>query len=77
MDRDILRGRWAEISWDMQRRRAHLRADELDDVNGDPEKFLALLKKEYACSSRLAAERYSDFMSRYLGEGEEEGIPRA
>jgi hypothetical protein len=77
MNRDVLRGHWAEISSDMKRRRGGLRDDELDDVNGDPDKFLALLKKEYACSSRTAAEKYSDVIARYLENGADEGISRA
>ncbi len=76
MNRDILRGRWAEISWDIRRRWARLREDELIDVNGDPDRFMDLLKKEYGCSKRMAAEKYSDFVTRYFDEGDED-IPRA
>ncbi len=76
MNRDIVRSRWAEISWEIRQRWAKLREDELIEVNGDPDRFIDLLEREYGWSKRTATEKYSDFMARYLNERDED-IPRA
>jgi uncharacterized protein YjbJ (UPF0337 family) len=76
MNKDIIRSKWTEIGWEVKERWGKLSDYDLTEVNGDPERLLALLYRRYGVSERYAREEIGEFLAKYV-DNSDEGIPRA
>lgn len=66
MDKNILKGKWKEMKGDLKAKWGKLTDDELQEAEGNQEKFIGLLQKKYGYSKEQASKEYSDFVQKHL-----------
>ncbi len=71
MNKDIIRSKWMEISWEIKERWGKMSDFDLAEVNVDPERSLDLLRRRYGISGRCASDELAKFMDRYPGNSDE------
>ncbi len=65
MNPDVIKGKWKEIKGGVKQQWGKLTDDEITQTEGQQEKLIGLLQKNYGYSRERAEEEYKKFMSRY------------
>ncbi len=65
MNQDVIKGKWKEIKGGIKQQWGKLTDDEITQSEGDQDKMLGLLQKNYGYSKETAEKEYKKFMSRY------------
>ncbi len=65
MNEDVLKGKWKEIKGSIKKEWGKLTDDEIAQSEGNQEKLVGVLQKNYGYSREKAEEEYKRFMSRH------------
>ena len=63
MNKDILKGKWAQFKGDVRSWWGELTDDDVDAIQGDFEKFIGKLQEKYGYGRERAEQELSDFLS--------------
>jgi uncharacterized protein YjbJ (UPF0337 family) len=64
MNKDILKGKWLQMKGDVRKMWGQLTDDDLDQIQGDSEKFIGKLQERYGYNREQAEREVNDFMAR-------------
>jgi uncharacterized protein YjbJ (UPF0337 family) len=62
MNSDIIKGKWHQLKGDIRHRWGKLTDDDLDEVQGDTEKFIGKLQERYGYARDRARKELDEFM---------------
>jgi len=65
MSKDVLKGKWKELSGDVKRRWGKLTDDDMTEINGDAEMLRGKLQKRYGYSKDEAQDQYDQFVASW------------
>jgi len=63
MNRDILKGKWLQVKGDIRTWWGKLTDDDVDQIQGDAEKFVGKLQQRYGYAREQAEKEMNDFLS--------------
>jgi uncharacterized protein YjbJ (UPF0337 family) len=61
LNEDILKGKWKQIKGEAQKKWGKLTDDDLDQIDGDREKFLGKIQENYGVAKEEAESMLEDF----------------
>jgi uncharacterized protein YjbJ (UPF0337 family) len=64
MNKDILKGKWMQVKGDIRTRWGKLTDDDVDQIQGDAEKFMGKLQERYGWGREQAEREVTDFLDR-------------
>jgi uncharacterized protein YjbJ (UPF0337 family) len=64
MNKDILKGKWMQMKGDLRKQWGKLTDSDMDQIQGDAEKFVGKLQERYGYSREEAERELNDYMSR-------------
>jgi uncharacterized protein YjbJ (UPF0337 family) len=64
MNTDILKGKWMQMKGDVRKQWAKLTDSDVDQIQGDVEKFIGKLQERYGYSRQQAEKEYNDYMNQ-------------
>ena len=64
MNRDILKGKWMQMKGDMRKQWGKLTDNDMDQIQGDAEKFIGKLQERYGYGREQAEKEFNDYMNR-------------
>ena len=62
MNADIIKGKWLQLKGDIRHRWGKLTDDDMDEVQGDAEKFIGRLQERYGYARERAVKELNEFM---------------
>ena len=62
MNKEILKGKWFQVRGDIRNWWGHLTDDDVDEIQGDTEKFTGKLQERYGFGREEAERELSDFL---------------
>ena len=62
MNTDIIKGKWLQLKGDIRHRWGKLTDDDLNEVEGDAEKFIGKLQERYGYARDRAQKEMDEFM---------------
>ena len=62
MNTEILKGKWLQVKGDMRSWWGKLTDDDIDQIQGDGEKFLGKLQERYGYGRERAEQELNDFL---------------
>ena len=62
MNKDILKGKWLQLRGDVRSWWGKLTDDDVDQIQGDTEKFIAKLQERYGYEREHAEQELNDFL---------------
>jgi uncharacterized protein YjbJ (UPF0337 family) len=62
MNKEILKGKWLQVKGDIRTRWGKLTDDEVDQIQGDAEKFLGMLQERYGYRREQAEKELNEFL---------------
>jgi uncharacterized protein YjbJ (UPF0337 family) len=63
MNKDILKGKWLQVKGDIRSRWGKLTDDDVDQIQGDAEKFLGKLQERYGWGREQAEQEVNEFLT--------------
>ena len=63
MNTDIIKGKWLQLKGDIRHRWGKLTDDDLNEVQGDAEKFIGKLQERYGYARDRAQKELDEFMN--------------
>lgn len=63
MNRDVFQGQWKQLKGEITRQWGKLTDDEVDEINGNVEKFTGLLQERYGYSREKAERDLDDWLA--------------
>jgi uncharacterized protein YjbJ (UPF0337 family) len=64
MNKDILKGKWLQVKGDVRSWWGRLTDDDVDQIQGDAEKFIGKLQQRYGYNRERAEKEMNEFLSR-------------
>jgi len=64
MNKDILKGKWMQVKGDIRTRWGKMTDDDVDQIQGDAEKFMGKLQERYGWGREQAERELTDFLNR-------------
>jgi uncharacterized protein YjbJ (UPF0337 family) len=64
MNKDILKGKWMQMKGDLRKQWGKLTDSDMDQIQGDAEKFIGKLQERYGYSRQQAEKEYNDYMNQ-------------
>jgi uncharacterized protein YjbJ (UPF0337 family) len=64
MNTDILKGKWMQMKGDLRKQWAKLTDSDIDEIQGDAEKFIGKLQERYGYNRQQAEKEFNDYMNR-------------
>ena len=64
MNTDILKGKWAQMKGGIRTKWGKLTDDDVDQIQGDAEKFIGKLQERYGYGREQAEKEFNDYMNR-------------
>jgi uncharacterized protein YjbJ (UPF0337 family) len=61
LNEDVLKGKWKQIKGEAQKKWGKLTDDDLDQIDGDREKFLGKIQENYGVAKEEAESMLEDF----------------
>jgi len=65
MNKDIIKGKWLQLKGDIRKRWGKLTDDDMDEVQGDAERFIGKLQERYGYARELARNEFDEFMNTW------------
>ncbi len=63
MNKEILKGKWLQVKGDVRNWWSKLTDDDVDQIQGDTEKFIGKLQERYGFGREQAEKELNDFLS--------------
>ena len=63
MNKDILKGKWLQVKGDVRSWWGKLTDDDVDQIQGDAQKFIGKLQERYGYSREQAEKEMTNFLS--------------
>ena len=63
MNKEILKGKWMQVRGDIRSRWGKLTDDEIDQIQGDADKFIGKLQERYGYRREQAEKELNDFLN--------------
>ena len=64
MNKDILKGKWMQMKGSLRGQWAKLTDNDIDEIQGDTEKFIGKLQERYGYGREQAEKELNDYMNR-------------
>ena len=64
MNKDIFKGKWAQMKGGIRTQWGKMTDDDVDQIQGDAEKFIGKLQERYGYGREQAEKELNDFMNR-------------
>jgi uncharacterized protein YjbJ (UPF0337 family) len=64
MNKDILKGKWMQMRGDLRKQWGKLTDSDMDQIQGDAEKFIGKLQERYGYNREQAEKELNDYMNR-------------
>ena len=64
MNKDILKGKWMQMRGDLRKQWGKLTDSDMDQIQGDAEKFIGKLQERYGYNREQAEKEVNDYMNR-------------
>jgi uncharacterized protein YjbJ (UPF0337 family) len=64
MNTDILKGKWMQMKGDLRKQWGKLTDTDIDQIQGDTEKFIGKLQERYGYSRQQAEKELNDYMNK-------------
>jgi len=64
MNTDILKGKWTQMKGGIRSKWGKLTDDDVDQIQGDAEKFIGKLQERYGYGREQAEKEFNDYMNR-------------
>jgi uncharacterized protein YjbJ (UPF0337 family) len=62
MNKDILKGKWLHVRADVRQWWGRLSDDDVDQIQGDTDKFIGVLQERYSFGREQAEKELNDFL---------------
>ena len=64
MNKDILQGKWMQMKGSVRTKWGKLTNDDVDQIQGDAEKFIGKLQERYGYGREQAEKEFNEFMNQ-------------
>jgi uncharacterized protein YjbJ (UPF0337 family) len=68
MNTDVLKGKWMQIKGELRRQWGKLTDSDIEQIQGDAEKFIGKLQERYGYSREEAEKEMNEFLNRPTGK---------
>lgn len=65
MNKDIMKGKWAQIQGSLQKEWGKLTKDDLEQIKGNSKVFAGKMQEYYGMSRREAEKRWKDILKKF------------